>query len=63
MKIYSLIYYSKKKKLLFSNDETCLYIINFNVAVPETIQKINYIYENMKDFLKLIVFFLDVILI
>ena len=47
---YSLIYYSKKKKLLFSKDELCLYIINFNVAIPECIQKIAYNFEDIENF-------------
>jgi len=35
-----LIYFSEKKKIIFSIDEKFIYLINFNSAIPEVIQKI-----------------------
>ena len=43
-KIYNcgnkLIYFSEKKKLIFTHDEEYIYLINFNSTIPEVIQKV-----------------------
>ena len=45
-----LIYYSKNKKILFSEDTFYLYMINFNSAIPEVIQKIEFRYNNKNNY-------------
>jgi len=37
---YEIIYFSQKKKILFTTDKKLIYLINFNSLTPEVIQKI-----------------------
>ena len=44
-----LIYFSKMKKILFSQDNYFFYLINFNSVIPEVIQKIEFRYNNINN--------------
>ena len=35
-----LIYFPEKKKILFTNNENYIYLVNFNYTIPEVIQKV-----------------------
>ena len=47
-----LIYFSEKKKIIFTNDDYFIYLINFNYTEPEVIQKIeiNYSEKNIYSY-------------
>ena len=47
-----LIYFSEKKKIIFTNDDYFIYLINFNYTEPEVIQKIeiNYYEKNIYSY-------------
>ena len=46
---YELIYFSEKKKLLFTTDQKFIYLINFNSPIPEVIQKIEIKFFSKED--------------
>ena len=46
-----LIYFSEKKKILFTNDQKYIYLVNFNYTMPEIIQKVEIEFLNQKQYL------------